>query len=51
MTREVSHRIGILALMSNEHDSAASWASSLEPWSEAWLEQMICDFIPFTEAN
>src|SRR5271156_3777740 len=51
MTREVSHRIGILALMSNEHDSNPSRASSLEPWSEAWLEQMICDFIPMTEAN
>ncbi|WP_058188607.1 hypothetical protein [Terracidiphilus gabretensis] len=51
MTREISHRIGTLALMSNEHDSNPSRASSLEPWSEAWLEQMICDFIPITEAN
>jgi hypothetical protein len=51
ITPEISHKIGMLALMSNEHDSSPSQAANLEPWSEAWLEQMICDFIPITEAN
>jgi hypothetical protein len=51
ITPEISNRIGILALMSNEHDSNPSRASGLVPWSEGWLEQMICDFIPITEAN
>src|SRR5271169_5945128 len=41
ITPEISHKIGMLALMSNEHDSSPSQAANLEPWSETWLEQMI----------
>jgi hypothetical protein len=51
VTPEISHKIGMLGLIANEHDSSPSRASSLVPWSEAWLEQTMCDFIPITEAN
>lgn len=48
VTQEIRHRIGLLALMANEHASATAAAGPTQ--ADVWLAHM-CDFIPVTEAN
>lgn len=48
VTAEVRQRIGLVALMANEH--ASSTAVIGQTQDDVWLARM-CDFIPVTEAN